>query len=272
MGYKMQRSFILGARRGAIASVRERFMPRIANNVWSLPMSISESFEISVSLGYGLWSYKRLSRPTPPSEYMESSKEIEGIKINGTSLNENQVKEYSDNIKLYADFIKQHSTRDIKFGLDFTSTPSPAFVANDNLILIDPSTLLPTSVESDPDELKAIIMHEIGHIEYRHGKWDKFIIPPVITGCSLMPPKYGYPVFSLLFGFLIYRQRQYEYQADAHAVKHGYGPQLKSYFERSLNDNKRSNSMWMTASGEYLLDIMHPPLQNRIEHIDQLIN
>jgi Zn-dependent protease with chaperone function len=237
---------------------------------------------VAWGLGLGFLSYKYITYQITKDKYVQPGFEFSNI----PGLND--LAQMSIKFKWIEQFVKQHSSKDINV-IMFKNTDTDGWSAPENkYINVDFESLLPRScyyslsdrqrkrVECDSDAIEAIIMHEIGHIEYNHFNTHKLLVPAIIaTTVSLnLPLKYDIPLSCASIIIYLLIRRKNEYKADAYAVLNGYGSQLKTSFEISLAYNKEyhNKSMLVTKSGESLSDLTHPFLQNRIKRVDQLMD
>lgn len=235
---------------------------------------------IAVSLG--VFIYKRHNKPIAENEYFQSGYQFKFMKTEKWALDEEELQAYSEKFRYCGEFVKKNSSRDIKVvkfkDEDGTSVRHGKFLSIGSLGLLPKSSYQNLSdferklAESDSESLEACIMHELGHIEHNHCDKTKIGVPLIAISTCLVPTKYAIPVLCILSGIYCFVRRRDEYEADAYAVKKGYGSQLKKYFEQVLESNKTCETYrFITKSGENLLDIFHPFLQSRIQNIERLM-
>lgn len=124
-----------------------------------------------------------------------------------------------------------------------------------------------------PDELKAIVIHEMGHIKYKH-----------TVAMLYLQPFLTLPFISVVFGWLAgFWQRRTEYTADRLALTYTEDPELvknalvKVYVgpdvAEGMNETARQWQRYtanrpMNRFAQTLSD--HPYLVRRLDHIDEM--
>lgn len=243
----------------------------------------------SASVGYVVYKYRRRLR-LDMDDYFISGYRFKFVIGTGHDhkfeLNTEELQAYSDKFKYYGDFIKEHSHREIPVVM--IKGYSDDFCAiNGEVIAVPFTSSLPASiiqklpeisqkyVLSRQESAEAILMHELGHIVHHHNQ-QHIKITATIAAIQIFSSfggiKYAIPTFIVTELYSLWKDREREYEADAYAVKHGYGPMLIKYFENDLERNNTIDSIFITSSGNNLRDIHHPLTTDRIEQIQRLLN
>lgn len=162
-----------------------------------------------------------------------------------------------------------------------------AYIDECNNIILDYKLVLPSSVYkncknkeilpkffSNIQLNKVIILHELGHIEYNHINKLFYIKCAIALSLGLIfSHRFGKYMCIGVCASSIYLKRQYEHDADAYAVNHGYGNKLIKHFNNVIEYNKLygSNNL-IRSTGEQIMAIGHPLYRHRIAHITHLIS
>jgi STE24 endopeptidase len=145
-----------------------------------------------------------------------------------------------------------------------------------------------------PDEIVAVLAHEIGHSKHKHllyGIIQASLVISLYLGVLIFTLKspdlstafgfddvhfgFGMIIFSILLGPISIIigaissgiSRKHEYQADKYAVDHGY----KDPMITALKTLSKENFSNLTPHPLYVkLTYSHPPLSNRIEAINKI--
>ena len=238
-----------------------------------------------LSLGIGCAVYKYMHRKIDLNQYFISGYRFKFVKGITSDLNEEELQTYSDKFASYGNFVKKHSDIPVVISKhrvhhDFETIWGQA-IAIPSVALMPPSVVetfpkpYQKYVISSQENAEAILMHELGHVAHDHSE-KRIQMGAMMISIQWLCPfgkwKYLVPICIVTDLLLLYMIRKQEYEADMYAVNHGYGPDLIKYFEQCIDLNKKTNSIFITASGEDLRDLLHPLLSDRIGRIQQLIH
>jgi len=251
---------------------------------------------VGVGVGYFASYFK-----SDKAEYFSPGYRFKYVKFSEYSLTKDELEIHSDNLEEYDKFAKTYISNASTVH-DKCVEKGPG--VSGNLININTMQLLPESAwenlllvskekekfrlaqsfYGDKDVNKAVILHELGHIHYRHThklrQYSIFAIsalciPFLLSIFDVLPKTGRVGGFSVLFAGLymgqFYRRRQYEYEADSYAAKNGYGTHLITFLKRSgdkLNEDLSSNPLYYLR---YMLD-EHPSSVRRIDHIKKIMS
>jgi hypothetical protein len=253
----------------------------------SLLKSVVTKGCVSAGAGYGFYQYLQWkNKQFDMNDFFVSGYQYKFFHINNMELNKEEVQSCSDKFTYYGDLIKKHNHTDREISVVNYKGVGPDFCSiNNDMIHIPMWALLPSSIiqqlHQQVPELRqllksseaneGILFHELGHIVHNHlERRNKMKSVGVsLAFFSLFKGvKYAIPTFIITGLSLLWYEHQQEYEADAYAVKHGYGPILIKDFEQSLEFNKTyGDSIYISPSGNNLDDIYHPLYTDRIKRI-----
>jgi hypothetical protein len=250
-------------------------------------ISLLSKAVLSAGVGYGAYKYNQ--KKLDLDQYFVSGYNFKFYIGDNFEFNKEELKAYSDKFKYYGDFIKEHSPKDRNIPVIMFKQRKEGFcTVEGQAIAIPGEALVPASIfpklteaqqkyaTSCQEHAEASLMHELGHIVHDHTYQRKKMGATMLSMqvfSSFGGWKCVIPTFFVTTSYLLWLNRHQEYEADAYAVKQGYGPDLIADFEQIAELSKKySNSIFITNSGNYLLDIHHPLLTDRIARMRQLMD
>lgn len=105
-------------------------------------------------------------------------------------------------------------------------------------------------VASQPSELTAILLHEIGHLIEHVSMVQKVLISNLTKFNYISDVLSRIPIINILFlplfiittRTLSFKNHAYEYHADRFAVRYGYGDELANWCNKHLKSNKKQST------------------------------